>query len=55
MNELGVYHFRQVAVWKRRDIDWISSHIDAFPDRIERDAWVAQAEKLHREKYGEEV
>ncbi|MCZ6508120.1 MAG: hypothetical protein O7A04_08775 [Acidobacteria bacterium] len=50
LNSLGVYHFSQIAGWSETDIQWIAAHINTFPDRIVRDGWAAQAEKLLREK-----
>lgn len=52
LNEKGCYHFKQLASFSKRDIEWISAAIDSFPDRIERDDWVGQAGSLYREKYG---
>jgi len=50
MNELGVFHFHQIADWTPADVDWIASHIDTFPDRIERDGWIRQARELAAKK-----
>ena len=55
LNENGVYTFKDVARLTRPAIEELSEKIGAFPDRIERDAWVQQAHKLHKEKYGEDV
>lgn len=52
MNGLGIYFFRQVAQLTEAEIRWLAEHINTFPDRIERDQWVAQAARLQREKYG---
>ncbi|MEM8977320.1 MAG: hypothetical protein AAGD43_35170, partial [Pseudomonadota bacterium] len=52
MNELGIYHFRQVARLDAAGIEWVSANIETFPDRIRRDRWVEQAHELHTEKYG---
>ncbi len=54
LNRLGVYHYRQIAAWTAGDIEWVTSHIEIFPGRIERDGWVEQAARLHREHYGDE-
>ena len=45
LNELGIYHFRQVAKFEQRDIDLVNDAI-AFPGRIERDEWIDQAQNL---------
>ncbi|MEM7082724.1 MAG: hypothetical protein AAF465_08320 [Pseudomonadota bacterium] len=52
MNKLGIYLFRQVAALRKKDIEWVASHINTFPDRINRDDWVGQAAALRKEKYG---
>lgn len=52
LNENGCYHFKQLANFSQKDIEWISAAIATFPDRIERDRWVEQAQSLYHEKYG---
>lgn len=52
LNELGIYHFRQVAKLDDAGIEWVSANISTFPDRIRRDNWAQQAHDLHVEKYG---
>ncbi len=55
LNRLGVYHFRQIASWTSEEISWVASHVNTFPDRIERDGWTTQAAALDRgEAPGEE-
>lgn len=51
LNENGCYHFKQLANFTKRDIEWVSAAIDSFPDRIERDNWVGQAQVLYQKKY----
>ncbi|MHA1547927.1 MAG: hypothetical protein ACTSYE_03255 [Alphaproteobacteria bacterium] len=45
LNDLGVFHFGQIAAWTPAEIAWIGQQI-AFPERIERDDWVGQAVTL---------
>ena len=45
LNELGIYHFSQIAKFEQRDIDLVNDAI-AFPGRIERDEWIDQAANL---------
>jgi predicted flap endonuclease-1-like 5' DNA nuclease len=45
LNELGFYHFDQVAAWKKKDVAWVDSNL-RFKGRIERDGWIAQAKIL---------
>lgn len=53
LNENGCYHFKQLANFTKRDIEWISAALGSFPDRIERDDWVRQAQTLYAKKYGQ--
>ncbi len=45
LNELGIYHFWQIAKFEEKDIDLVNDAM-AFPGRIERDEWIAQAANL---------
>ncbi|WP_333824371.1 hypothetical protein [Pinisolibacter sp.] len=42
---LGVYHFSQIAAWTEENAKWAGSFM-AFPGRIEREEWIAQAKIL---------
>ncbi|HLN09553.1 MAG TPA: cell envelope biogenesis protein TolA [Xanthobacteraceae bacterium] len=44
-NDLGVFHFFQIADWTPEEAIWVGHHI-AFPGRIEREHWIAQARLL---------
>ena len=45
LHELGVFHFDQIAAWQRAEIRWVGTYL-AFPGRIDREQWVAQAANL---------
>tara|TARA_R110002167_G_scaffold269334_2_gene475781 strand:+ start:43003 stop:44109 length:1107 start_codon:yes stop_codon:yes gene_type:complete len=45
LNDLGFWHFDQVAKWTQAEIAWVDSRLK-FKGRIARDNWVAQATKL---------
>ena len=45
LNDLGFWHFDQVAKWTEAEIAWVDSRLK-FKGRIARDNWVAQATKL---------
>ena len=45
LNELGFYHFDQVAAWRKKEIDWVDGNL-RFKGRIERDEWIKQAKVL---------
>lgn len=43
VNELGFYHFDQIAGWSDADVAWVDANMKTFKGRITRDKWVAQA------------
>lgn len=45
LNELGIFHFDQIATWNRKASDWIDDYL-SFKGRIDREKWVSQAKKL---------
>lgn len=52
LNQLGVFHFHQIASFGRDDILWVAERLEAFPGRILRDRWVEQARSLSRTEPG---
>jgi predicted flap endonuclease-1-like 5' DNA nuclease len=44
-NDLGVFHFSQMADWSPDNAKWMGRHMK-FPGRIEREQWIAQAKLL---------
>lgn len=47
LNGLGIWHFDQIAAWKKKDVDWFGSQL-SFQKRIGREEWVKQARILAR-------
>ena len=45
LNELGVHHYRQIALWTPEEIAWINDKLD-FKGRVQRERWVQQARSL---------
>lgn len=45
LNALGIFHFDQIAAWGRPEIRWVGTYL-AFPGRIDREDWLAQAATL---------
>jgi predicted flap endonuclease-1-like 5' DNA nuclease len=43
VNELGFYHFDQIAGWSDADVALVDAEMKTFKGRITRDKWVAQA------------
>jgi NADH-quinone oxidoreductase subunit E len=46
LNKLGVYHFDQVAGWRKAEVSWVDEHLEGFKGRVSRDNWVSQAKTL---------
>jgi NADH-quinone oxidoreductase subunit E len=45
LNELGFFHFDQIASWGPEQVAWVDSRLK-FKGRIERDGWIDQAKLL---------
>ncbi|SOC03035.1 NADH-quinone oxidoreductase subunit E [Stappia indica] len=45
LNELGVYHFDQIASWTDENKAWVDTRLK-FKGRIDREDWIAQAKVL---------
>ncbi|MEM9434532.1 MAG: NADH-quinone oxidoreductase subunit NuoE [Pseudomonadota bacterium] len=48
LNDMGFFHFDQIAKWKTADIAWVDSRLK-FKGRIERDNWIKQAKTLAKD------
>ncbi|KMK67064.1 NADH-quinone oxidoreductase subunit E [Puniceibacterium sp. IMCC21224] len=46
LNELGFYHFDQIAAWTGDEIAWVDQNLQGFKGRVTRDDWVSQAQTL---------
>ncbi len=49
LNELGFYHYDQIAKWTEAEVAWVDSRLK-FKGRIERDGWIVQAAELAKGK-----
>lgn len=49
LNELGVFHFYQIASWEEKEVAWVNDYL-AFSGRIQRDEWIKQAKLLMKGK-----
>ncbi len=45
LNDLGVYHFDQIANWTDGDVAWVDEKL-SFKGRVERERWIPQARGL---------
>ena len=43
LNELGFYHFDQIAGWSAAEVAWVNDNLTGFKGRVSRDNWVEQA------------
>ncbi len=44
----GIYHFDQVASWRKKEVEWVDANLEGFKGRVTRDEWVKQAKILAR-------
>lgn len=42
-NELGIWHYDQIAKWGEAEVAWMDANLKGFRGRVSRDRWVAQA------------
>lgn len=52
LNEVGVWHFDQIAAWRARDIALVDEKMTGFHGRITRDEWVRQAREIVEARKG---
>lgn len=46
INDLGIYHYDQVAKWSAKEAAWVDENLGGIKGRIARDKWVTQAKGL---------
>ncbi len=46
LNEMGVYHFDQIAGWRAKEVKWMDENLKGFKGRVSRDEWIKQAKVL---------
>jgi len=46
LNDMGVYHFDQIAAWGAEHVAWADQNLVGFKGRVSRDGWVEQAKAL---------
>nr|WP_306266515.1 NADH-quinone oxidoreductase subunit NuoE [Pararhizobium sp. IMCC3301] len=51
LNNLGVFHFSQIADWSADNQDWVEGSL-SFKGRIDREKWISQAAALAKENKG---
>jgi predicted flap endonuclease-1-like 5' DNA nuclease len=53
LHSIGVFTFRQIANWRREDLEAITAKLGDSPARLKRDEWIDGARREHLKKYGE--
>ncbi len=46
LNDIGVFHFDQIASWTPAEVAWADQNLVGFKGRVSRDNWVDQAKVL---------
>lgn len=46
LNDMGVWHFSQIAAWGKAELNWVDDRLTGFKGRASRDEWVKQSKKL---------
>ena len=46
LNEMGFYHFDQIAGWSADEVAWVNANLKGFKGRVTRDNWIDQARIL---------
>jgi len=46
LNDMGFYHFDQIAKWTEDEVSWVDQNLEGFKGRVSRDSWVEQAKLL---------
>ena len=46
LNDMGIWHFDQIASWGKAELAWVDERITGFKGRALRDEWVKQCKKL---------
>jgi predicted flap endonuclease-1-like 5' DNA nuclease len=55
LHGLGIRSYRQLVALDEAGLDRVRDALRDFRQRIEREDWIGQSRRLHREKYGEEA
>lgn len=46
LNEMGFFHFDQIATWSDENVAWVNDNLEGVRGRVSRDNWVEQAKIL---------
>ena len=48
LNELGIYHFDQIAKWSPKNCHWVEEYFTLEDNQISESRWVEQAKKFSK-------
>ena len=46
LNELGIFHFDQIAKWSAKNCHWVEEYLVLEDSQIKEDNWIGQAKNL---------
>ncbi len=46
LNNMGIWHFGQIATWTAKQLAWVDERLEGFKGRAKRDDWINQSKKL---------
>ncbi len=46
LNELGIYHFDQIAKWSAKNSHWVEEYLTLEDSQIKESNWIEQAKEL---------
>ncbi len=49
LNEMGYYHYDQIAAWTPEQVAWVDTNVEGVNGRASRDDWAGQARRLASE------
>lgn len=48
LNELGIFHFDQIAKWNHKNCHWIEEYFTLEDNQVKESSWVEQAKSLSK-------
>ncbi len=51
LNDAGVFHYRQIARFTRKDLEWLNHLANPLPEPLLSNKWISHAKVLHYKKY----
>lgn len=48
LNELGIFHFDQIAKWSEKNFEWVIEHFSLDEEKIKEEKWIEQAKEFSK-------